>query len=181
MFEHGWPVYGGTLVSQLWPDAEVFSWWMRLVQGAVAAGACAGVVLALRRRRGLDVVWLAPFTATLGRVALDPTNFSYYWTPAAIAALAGLSCVEPRTERARFLLLGGLAYLPYLRWGASALPVLAVSVVLLVAATLEARRRQTSTPDHASGSPSVVADVPRRTVSVPAGHRTTNWSPDALS
>jgi hypothetical protein len=181
MFGFVWPISPATLVGHVLPVAEGFPWWMRMVQGAASAGACAFVVLALRRRAGPDVVWLAPTATVLVRLALDPTLFSYYWTPAAIATLAGLVCIDPRVERRRLVLVGGLSYLLFLHWGPTTLPVLALALVIMVAAVVEARRRQTSMPVEGSGSPSIVAEVPRRTVSVPAGQRTRYWSPDWLS
>ena len=132
LFHHVWPLGNSSLAHLLWPGASEFTWYMRAVQGAVASGSCAAVVLLLRRHSHIQVVWLAPAAAVLGRLLLDPTMFSYYLVPVCLVAIVGAGwCLDARSRWPEVASIGGMIYLPFLSYGALVLP----SVVLSLAAT----------------------------------------------
>jgi hypothetical protein len=115
MFEHAWPIARISLAHALWPNAQEFTWGMRLAQGAVSALACGAVVLLLKRRGG--VTWMAPLAAVLFRLLLDPTLFSYYWIPVCLLALVGASTLSAATSPLGVVSVLSLAYLPFIKTG----------------------------------------------------------------
>jgi hypothetical protein len=69
---------------------------MRLLQGAAALAAGAGVALLLRR--SLRAVWLAPLAVVVVRLALDPVRYPWYWL--AVQTLVLLGAAELLTSSA---------------------------------------------------------------------------------
>ena len=90
-FNHRWDVTTGTFLSLLVAPGTHFSWPLRLVQAALAVGA--GGAVALRLRRSVHAVWLAPLAVVLVRILLDPVSFGWYWLEAEALALAGAALV----------------------------------------------------------------------------------------
>ena len=87
MFDYEWRVAKGTLVAVAVPVGTHFGWPLRLLQAAVACGLGAG--LALRLRRSIHAVWLAPLVIVVARIALDPLAYGWYWLEAEAVALVG--------------------------------------------------------------------------------------------
>jgi hypothetical protein len=87
MFDYQWRVAEGTLLSVAVPVGTHFGWSLRLLQAAVACGL--GAAVALRFRRSVHAVWLAPFVVVVARIALDPLAYGWYWLEAEALALAG--------------------------------------------------------------------------------------------
>lgn len=154
MFSNVWVVSSHSLVHYLDPGLVHFSWELRLVQAAAAAGGC--FVIARWRRGAVDAYWAAPLAAVLLRILLDPVLLSYYWLPAG-ALVVGGAAIGGAVSRRTALVLAVLAWLTY--FGASdLLPVvsafaaLAVLIYLLAAARPAAGRRlRTQTPLAHSG------------------------------
>jgi cytochrome bd-type quinol oxidase subunit 2 len=114
---------------------------MRAVQGALASGSCAAVVLLLRRHRRIQVVWLAPAAAVLGRLLLDPTMFSYYLVPVCLVAIVGAGwCLDARSRWPEVVSIAALIYLPFLFYGALALPSVVLSLAATALSVVAARR-----------------------------------------
>ncbi|MBA3742094.1 hypothetical protein [Sporichthya sp.] len=139
MFEHAWPVSEVSVVHLIWPDADQFTWQMRMTQGATSSLACAAVVLALRHRAGA-AVWMAPLAAILFRLLLDPTVFSYYWVPVCLVALVGASTIGATSSRPAVIALLSLAYLPFVKV-ASATGLNLVLTISALACTVACVRR----------------------------------------
>ena len=132
LFDQRWPVSPATLLHLLRPDLGEATWWFRLLQGGLAVTACAAVALVLGRRR--DVVWLAPLAAVLARLLLDPTGFAYYWVPAQVLGLVGVTMLNPRRPWRRLVPVAAMGYLPFLQWGTWAVVQLLVTSGVLVVA-----------------------------------------------
>jgi hypothetical protein len=77
MFDYSWRVEGWTLVRFLVPAGSEFPWGLRLLQGACALGAGAGLAFALRRTE--RAFWAVPLGIIAVRILLDPTLYSWYW------------------------------------------------------------------------------------------------------
>ncbi|GLX99938.1 hypothetical protein [Actinoplanes sp. NBRC 101535] len=90
MFAHVWPIADHTLAALLLPAAETVTWPMRLVQGVLVAGCCAGI--ALRRRDGVQALT----AAALVRAGTDPVALRYYWTPVAVCTVLLLATIPGR-------------------------------------------------------------------------------------
>jgi len=114
LFDHIWPVGSHSLVHLLLPHLIRFSWFLRLLQAGLAAGACGAIAY---RRRGLaDVAWVAPLSAVVVRIATDPVARDYYWLPAGVLVIGGLATAAAGSRtRAQ---LAGIAVLAYLTYGA---------------------------------------------------------------
>ena len=132
LFHHAWPLGNSSLAHLVWPAADEFTWYMRAVQGGLASGSCAAVVLLLRRRSHIQVVWLAPAAAVLGRLLLDPTMFGYYLVPVCLAAMVGAGCLDARSRWPEVVSIAAMIYLPFLSYGAA---LAVASIVLSLAAT----------------------------------------------
>jgi hypothetical protein len=91
MFDRRWDVTTGTFLSLFVSPGTHFGWPLRLVQAALAV--CGGAVVALRLRRSVHAVWLAPLAVVLVRVSLDPVSFGWYWLEVEALALAGGAAV----------------------------------------------------------------------------------------
>ncbi|TMK68791.1 MAG: hypothetical protein E6G50_14475 [Actinobacteria bacterium] len=87
MFDYRWRVAEGTLVSVVVPVGTHFGWPLRLLQAAVACGL--GAAVALRFRRSVHAVWLAPLVVVVARIALDPLAYGWYWLEAEALGLVG--------------------------------------------------------------------------------------------
>jgi len=87
MFDYQWRVAEGTLVSVVVPVGTHFGWPLRLLQAVVACGL--GAAVALRFRRSVHAVWLAPLVVVTARIALDPLAYGWYWLEAEALALGG--------------------------------------------------------------------------------------------
>ena len=98
MFDYRWRVAEGTLVSVVVPVGTHFGWPLRLLQAAVVCGL--GAAVALRFRRSVHAVWLAPLVVVVARIALDPLAYGWYWLEAESLALVGAALTltaPPRT------------------------------------------------------------------------------------
>ena len=91
MFQHEWSVATGTLLSVVVEPGTHFGWPLRLLQASLALGA--GAIVALKLRRSLQAVWLAPLAAVIVRVLLDPLSFGWYWLEALALVLTGAALV----------------------------------------------------------------------------------------
>jgi hypothetical protein len=107
-FDRQWDVTTGTLLSIFVAPGTHFGWPLRLVQAALAVGA--GAAVALKLRRSVHAVWLAPLAVVVARILLDPVSFGWYWLEPEALALAGAALVltelpsrfqEARLRRAR--------------------------------------------------------------------------------
>ena len=87
MFDYRWRVAEGTLVSVVVPVGTHFGWPLRLLQAAVVCGL--GAAVALRFRRSVHAVWLAPLVVVVARIALDPLAYGWYWLEAEALGLVG--------------------------------------------------------------------------------------------
>jgi hypothetical protein len=96
MFDYRWQVNGDTLLGIVIEPGTGFTWPMRLLQGAAALAAGAGVALLLRR--SLRAVWLAPLAVVVVRLALDPVRYPWYWL--AVQTLVLLGAAELLTSSA---------------------------------------------------------------------------------
>jgi hypothetical protein len=92
-----WVVSPHSLLSALVAPGSPVGWPLRLVQGAVAAGA--GVAVARAARRSPHAVWLVPGAVVLVRLLLDPLDNDYYFVGLEGAALVGLALVAARALR----------------------------------------------------------------------------------
>ena len=80
-------------------------------------------------RSRIEVVWLAPAAAVLGRLLLDPTMFSYYLVPVCLAAIVGAGwCLDARSRWLEVVSIAAMIYLPFLSYGALALPSVVLSL-----------------------------------------------------
>jgi hypothetical protein len=91
MFDRKWDVTTGTFLSLFVSPGTPFDWPLRLVQAALAVGA--GAAVALKRRRSVHAVWLAPLVMVLVRILLDPVSFAWYWLEVEALVLAGAALV----------------------------------------------------------------------------------------
>jgi hypothetical protein len=91
MFEHEWGVATGTLLSIFVAPGTHFGWPLRLLQASLALGA--GAAVALKLRRSLQAVWLAPLGVVVVRILLDPLSFGWYWLEALALVLTGAALV----------------------------------------------------------------------------------------
>jgi hypothetical protein len=139
MFELEWPIGPNTLVHTLWPDAALFSWWMRMIQGGWSV--LAGVMVVLALGRAPDMIWLAPLAIVLVRLLLDPLNLTYYWLPLCTLSLIGVGLRKRSNSLATLGCVFLLAYLPPIQllssiaWpdrGMVLLPMLLLVVILVV-------------------------------------------------
>ena len=87
MFDYHWQVNGDTLLGLVVDHGTAFTWTMRACQGIAAVGL--GAIVAWTLRRSLRAVWLAPLTAVVVRVALDPVRYPWYWLALQVLALLG--------------------------------------------------------------------------------------------
>src|SRR5437870_5931419 len=87
MFEYEWRVADGTLLGLVLAPGTNFGWPLRLLQAGTGCALGAGV--ALRLRRSVHAVWLAPLVVVVARIALDPLAYGWYWLEAAALALVG--------------------------------------------------------------------------------------------
>lgn len=140
VFDYQWPVGDATLAHLLWPHAAWFSWYMRAVQGALAITACAVVVLLLRRRAAVQVVWLAPMAAVLARLLIDPTMFSYYWVPVSFSALVALCCLRRNAPPSEVVAYLALLYLPVFALATLTLTRILLCLAAVGVAVVAARR-----------------------------------------
>jgi hypothetical protein len=138
LFNHAWPISEVSVIHLLWPDAQQFTWQMRMAQGAASSLACASVVLALRHRAGA-AIWMAPLAAILFRLLLDPTVFSYYWVPVCLLVLVGASTLGATSSRAAVTATLSLAYLPFIKVAAITWLNLVLTIIALAAAVCCAR------------------------------------------
>jgi hypothetical protein len=91
MFDRKWDVTTGTFLSLFVSPGTHFGWPLRLVQAAFAVGA--GAAMALKLRRRVHAVWLAPLVMVLVRILLDPVSFAWYWLEVEALVLAGAALV----------------------------------------------------------------------------------------
>jgi hypothetical protein len=107
MCDRKWDVTTGTVLSLFVSPGTHFGWHLRLVQAALAVGA--GAVVALKLRRSVHAVWLAPLALVLVRILLDPVSFGWYWLEAEALVLTGaallLTELPSRFPTARSLLI----------------------------------------------------------------------------
>ena len=61
------------------------------MQAALAVSA--GAAVALKLRRGVHAVWLAPLALALVRILLDPVSFGWYWLEPEALAVVGAALV----------------------------------------------------------------------------------------
>ncbi len=97
MFAYRWFVTVQSPLNLVWrvPVGTQVPWAWRLVQGAVAVGAGAGVA---RWRRGSPhAPWEVLIAVVAARLAFDPMNFGYYWL--AVVTLAMLAVAEVASGR----------------------------------------------------------------------------------
>jgi hypothetical protein len=112
MFDYHWQVNGDTLLSLVAEPGTSFTWPMRLLQGAAALTAGAGV--AWLSRRALHAVWLAPLAVVVVRLALDPVRYPWYWL--ALQTLTLLGAAEILTSPRIVERLGPRVQRLGLRW-----------------------------------------------------------------
>jgi hypothetical protein len=93
MLAYQWHVRPPSPLSLLVADGTVYSWPMRLAQGALAIGA--GVAVARVLRRSPHALWAAPLAVVVARLQLDPLLFQYYLPgpqgPVLVGATVGCS------------------------------------------------------------------------------------------
>lgn len=100
-----WEIESYSLVHLLGFSGE-FTWWMRLVQGALTL--LVGVVLAVVRPNIRGVEWLLPLQLITLRLILDPLSFAYYWLAVEVIVLIGIAATwEGATVVQRFIGLAG--------------------------------------------------------------------------
>jgi hypothetical protein len=87
MFDYRWQVNGDTLLSLVVAPGTAFTWQMRMLQGATALAAGAGVAWLCRRK--VQAVCLAPLAVVTVRLALDPVRYPWYWLALQTLALLG--------------------------------------------------------------------------------------------
>jgi len=140
MFGFGWPIRDDSLVHLLFPDADEFTWPMRLTQAVLAVGA--GVAVALLLRRRLEAVLLVPLAVTAVRLLTDPVLADYYFDTAALLGAAALGLAVARRDLLRLLvgllLLNAAIDLRTVGW-----PGAAVLVVVVAGAVVVERTRRT--------------------------------------
>lgn len=138
MFELGWPVRSATAIGLLFPELEVFPWWMRLLQALLAL--TAGVVVARLTRHSPSSVWLV-LVAIIGvRLVGDPLVSGYYWIAAAITAV-GLVAMSVHDKNWLTAGLGsGLCVLAWLQPPQPVLVTLAF-VAVTVAIVLQLKKK----------------------------------------
>jgi hypothetical protein len=91
MFDHEWRTTSGTLVGLVVGPGAHFGWPLRLVQAALAVGAGAALMVALRRT--VHALWLVPLAIALVRLLLDPVSFGWYWLEIEALVLVGAGLV----------------------------------------------------------------------------------------
>lgn len=133
-FDYTWTVRAQSPVRLLLGVESRFTWPMRLGQSAlVVAG---GVAMVLWARRRSSVVWTGPFAMIALRLLTDPLDYHYYWLPAGIVALVGLSSVVThRPSSIRVPLAAGyyLTSIPFfvLKGGALAVWIAGAALALI--------------------------------------------------
>jgi hypothetical protein len=97
MFEYRWVVNGDTLLSLLVEPGTAFTWPLRVLQGATALLAGAGVAWSLRRSAA--ALWAGPLALVAVRLALDPVRYPWYWLALETLVLVGSVHFLSRLER----------------------------------------------------------------------------------
>jgi hypothetical protein len=87
MFDQVWRVGHGSPLSLLLPLGTVYTWPLRLAQGAVAVAA--GGLAAWRLRASVHALWLVPLCASVVRVLLDPVINTWYLVAPEILVVLG--------------------------------------------------------------------------------------------
>jgi hypothetical protein len=134
MFDFAWPLRDTSLAHVLLPDADEFTWPMRLIQATLAVGLGTAGALLVRRRVG--AVWLVPLAVTAGRLLTDPLLAGYYFDTAAILAFVALGCALAARQLSMLIvmvaLINGAITFRSLGWGSALIliGVLAVAVVV---------------------------------------------------
>jgi uncharacterized membrane protein len=106
MFDYHWGVHSG-LGLLLLGAGQPFTWYDRVVEGALVVGA--GVVIARLTRRMTESVWIVPAAIALVRIGLDPVRNDYYWdVPLVLLLIGGAALVAERGEL-KVRLAAGLA------------------------------------------------------------------------
>ena len=141
MFEFGWPIIDGTLVSVLWPTLEDFGWGLRLGQGVFVLLVGCGVALAARER--FYAPWLVAVAIGTARLVTDPTLYGYYWLAVEIVVLGIAVAFASR----RAWLLSGISMLAlfalwiYTTKGlVAAIVLLALIIIAAVVVAVQRRR-----------------------------------------
>jgi hypothetical protein len=157
MFSFAWPIRDTSLVHLLLPDADEFTWPMRLAEALLAVGF--GIAVALLVRKRIDAVWLVPLAVTSGRLLLDPLLAGYYFDTAAVLAFVGLGCAVAGRDLPMLIvaiaLINGAITFRSLGWG-SAL----ILMVVIVAAVVVERRTAARHPGRVPGVSAGPAAVP---------------------
>ena len=151
MFGFEWLVRDDSLVHLLLPDAETFSWPLRLIQATVSVGA--GVLVAWFLRGSRDAVWLAPLAVCAVRLTTDPVIARYYFCTAIILTLAGLAIALAMRSLLRLIaaivIWNASVGLPTMGWLAPAILVIVVAATVVVLALHRRREAATSTSEVA--------------------------------
>jgi hypothetical protein len=132
MFSFAWPISTGSLMHVLAPDLSTFPWGLRLIQAGLALGA--GAFVALKLRRSLTVVWLAPLAILTTRLLFDPLLYGYYFIAPMCVVLIGASMEASASRRLSFIASAAFALWLLLPWSTSFLGCVATTV--MVAATV---------------------------------------------
>jgi hypothetical protein len=97
MLEYRWVVNGDTLLSLLVDPGTVFTWPLRVLQGATAI--LAGAAVAWSLRRSVAALWVGPLALVAVRLALDPVRYPWYWLAVETLVLIGAVHLLSRIER----------------------------------------------------------------------------------
>jgi len=97
MFEYRWVVNGDTLLSVFVEPGTAFTWPLRMLQGATAVLAGAGVAWSLRHSAA--ALWAGPLALVAVRLALDPVRYPWYWLAVETLVLVGAVHLLSRVER----------------------------------------------------------------------------------
>jgi hypothetical protein len=106
MFDYHWGTHSG-LGLLLLGAGQPFTWYDRVVEGALVVGA--GMAVARLTRRTTESVWIVPAVVALLRIGLDPVRNDYYWdVPLVLLLIGGAALVAERGEL-RMRLAAGIA------------------------------------------------------------------------
>jgi hypothetical protein len=87
MFDHEWRVATGTILGLVVAPGTHFGWPLRLLQSALALAV--GAAIAIRLRRSMHALWLAPLGVVVIRLVLDPLAFGWYFLEPEALVLVG--------------------------------------------------------------------------------------------
>ena len=95
MFEYEWRTYVGLFA--LLQRGQPFTWYDRIVEGAIVVAV--GCVVARATRRARESVWIVPTAVAFVRLALDPVRNDYYWdVPLVLLVIGAAGLLADRAE-----------------------------------------------------------------------------------